>query len=293
MTGDLTREPGLRDLARGGKLSWPLRAREALRSATRRAGFDVIRAYPRSEALVAAWSVVERPNPGHGVNGVRLWVSFSLYGSDPLYIDGISAACSSYRQYFPGWRPVIFAGDSVPRDNLESLEFEFGSLTVPMRNAVEDPSAMLWRYLAIDHVGGDAILFRDADSRAGPRERAAVDEWLASGRNFHIMRDHPNHRDPILGGMWGLRPSALLDVEKRILAYGPDSRFSGDQRWLAADVYPLAVKSCLVHQDAAYYQDPNPVEVRPYPVPRRAGEFVGQGVTPSGVPRQGHEWPTY
>ena len=36
------------------------------------------------------------------------------------------------------------------------------------------------------------------------RERDAVDEWIASNKTFHIMRDHIWHDGiEILAGMWG------------------------------------------------------------------------------------------
>mgnify|MGYP006292180853 FL=1 len=44
---------------------------------------------------------------------------------------------------------------------------------------------------------------RDADSVLNIRERAAVDDWLASGAAFHVMRDHPVHCDLMLAGMGG------------------------------------------------------------------------------------------
>jgi hypothetical protein len=44
---------------------------------------------------------------------------------------------------------------------------------------------------------------RDADSVLNLRERLAVDDWLASGRWFHIMRDWWSHTDLVLAGMWG------------------------------------------------------------------------------------------
>ena len=33
--------------------------------------------------------------------------------------------------------------------------------------------------------------------------RFAVEEWIHSGKSFHIMRDHPYHSAVVLGGMWG------------------------------------------------------------------------------------------
>jgi hypothetical protein len=42
---------------------------------------------------------------------------------------------------------------------------------------------------------------RDSDSRIIPREEEAVRDWLASNKTYHIMRDHPAHCIPILGGI--------------------------------------------------------------------------------------------
>ena len=40
---------------------------------------------------------------------------------------------------------------------------------------------------------------RDLDSRPSDREIAAVDEFLDSNLDVHIMKDHKEHRAPILG----------------------------------------------------------------------------------------------
>lgn len=48
------------------------------------------------------------------------------------------------------------------------------------------------------------------------REVSAVREWMKSGLQFHVMRDHPKHDFAILGGLWGLRwgQDLLRDVTK-------------------------------------------------------------------------------
>ena len=48
-------------------------------------------------------------------------------------------------------------------------------------------------------------LCRDLDSRFSKREAAAVGEWLQSSAAIHVMRDHPQHGAPLLGGLWGAR----------------------------------------------------------------------------------------
>jgi hypothetical protein len=46
--------------------------------------------------------------------------------------------------------------------------------------------------------------------RFSEREVAAVQQWMMSDLPFHIMRDHPQHKTTILGGMWGARYLYIL-----------------------------------------------------------------------------------
>lgn len=49
----------------------------------------------------------------------------------------------------------------------------------------------------------DVMMSRDADSPLFQREVAAVQEWLASDRTFHVMRDTFHHcKYYILGGIF-------------------------------------------------------------------------------------------
>ena len=73
---------------------------------------------------------------------------------------------------------------------------------------VEDASnifAMNWRFFPTLDPQVDILLSRDLDSRISQREVDAVTEWLESEKPVHVMRDHPGHDTPMLGGMWGTR----------------------------------------------------------------------------------------
>lgn len=75
------------------------------------------------------------------------------------------------------------------------------------------------------------------------REAAAVEQWLATNKTFHVMRDHPQHDTTILGGMWGARwdqlpaPRAaeeLARLRQRMLERGQGkSRHGVDQEILS------------------------------------------------------------
>ena len=93
---------------------------------------------------------------------------------------------------------------------------------------------------------------RDTDSYLSEREAAAVQEWLNSGRQWHVMRDIPNHRATILAGLWGghnyqnislatqLRSSLLENVKPSLVK-------SLDQDILNQRVWPFIRKDAVVH----------------------------------------------
>jgi hypothetical protein len=63
---------------------------------------------------------------------------------------------------------------------------------------------MSWRFLVASDPNIERYVIRDIDSRISRREKLAVDEWIASGKQFHVMRDHPSHSNNAMsGGMWG------------------------------------------------------------------------------------------
>ena len=55
---------------------------------------------------------------------------------------------------------------------------------------------MVWRFLPLLDPQVDVMVSRDLDSRLGPREVAAVTQWLEQDTSlpFHVMRDHPQVR---------------------------------------------------------------------------------------------------
>ena len=97
------------------------------------------------------------------------------------------------------------------------------------------------------------VMSRDLDSAITQRERAAVNVWLASNKSFHSMRDHPLHGVPMLGGLWGFRPSHSPDISRIIheKIHNKDliQRYKNraDQTFLSVHVWPMAKSSLIVH----------------------------------------------
>ena len=64
---------------------------------------------------------------------------------------------------------------------------------------------MLWRFAPMADPLVKEWHSRDLGSRISEREVAAVVDWLSTNKNYHVMRDHPNHRDKISGCCFGMK----------------------------------------------------------------------------------------
>ena len=140
-------------------------------------------------------------------------ISFSLWGDNPMYNVGAIRNAESFRDAgFHDWTPRFYVGSDVPSktiDELKGLSVEI----VDMTGTPNDWQGMFWRFHGVNKEEDiDCIIFRDTDSRLTPREYEAVREWQHTDKCLHIMRDHPYHTEPIMGGMWGCKPSELIDI---------------------------------------------------------------------------------
>ena len=136
-------------------------------------------------------------------------------------------------------------------------------------NEPGDWTSMFWRFYPASEQDVECMLSRDTDSRLTVRERDAVEEWLASDKGFHIMRDHPYHATEILGGMWGVKRGVISEMKNMIDRYIKGDFWQVDQNFLK-EVYPLI-------RDKAFVHDPF-FEKKPFPTNRVSGQFVGQAL---------------
>ncbi len=182
--------------------------------------------------------------------GSKRVIAFSLWGQSSIYTRGAIENARLTAEFYPGWTCRIYHDDSVPEAVLQELAGLSAEL-IAMEAGSGPSQGLYWRFLASDDPAVGLFLCRDADSRLNSRERAAVDEWVASGLPFHVMRDHIMHTDLILAGMWGGRAGMLPPLAP--LVRGVASLDGGrlqDQRFLGRFVWPLIEGRCLVHDSA-------------------------------------------
>ena len=195
-------------------------------------------------------------------------ISFSLWGSNPRYTLGAIANADLAAEVYPGWICRFYVANDVPAETMAQLgRRDNVELVAAQRQG--DWRGLFWRFRCAGDRSVDVMISRDADSRLGYREKAAVDEWLASDRDFHIMRDHALHGVHILGGMWGARNHVIADIGAWLDSHAPGNFWQADQIFLAHEVYPRIANNCLVH-DEFFWRTGFPR------MPRDANHFVGQ-----------------
>ena len=172
-------------------------------------------------------------------------LSFSLYGNNPRYTQGAIANADLYKKIFSGWTMRVYHDDTVAADTLQKLRSN--GVELISKQGVKD-NKMSWRFLVVnDH---DVAMFccRDIDSRLSMREELAVKEWIQSGKDFHVMRDHPSHsKYAMSGGMWCMRKQSFEKIHKLIPLISSSDEYLEDMKWLNNHVWKIASKNVLQH----------------------------------------------
>ena len=201
-------------------------------------------------------------------------VSFSLWGDIPKYTIGAVKNAKLVQEFYNGWIGRFYCGKSVPQDILDKLN-EVSNTEVILVDEEGDWTGTFWRFLSAD--SDDVVLSRDVDSRISQREVDAVNEWLESDKDFHIMRDHPYHGTQILAGMWGSKNGILKGIRESINAYSKGNFKQADQIFLREHIWKKIEDNSLSHDEFF-----NGI---PFPTPRKDwNDFVGQVYDENDIP---------
>ena len=164
-------------------------------------------------------------------------ISYSLFGNKSMYLNGAIANARLAKSIYPGWICHFYIDDTVPEVTVNSLRSEGAEIIVKSKST--DMFGMIWRFEPAFNSNVRYFVVRDIDDRLTYREKAAVDEWIASGKSFHVMRDHPNHKHSIMGGMWGGISGSIPEFKQLLDQYASmhnpgfwwDMQFLGECLW--------------------------------------------------------------
>lgn len=219
-----------------------------------------------------AWLEQHFPETGQPVmKTTKNALSFSLYGSGAKYAVGMIENIPLCRQYYPGWDVVVHA----ERGHYAIPRLKDGGAIVIEHPPLPEHGGMMWRFESLDSKVYERVIVRDADSRVGPREVAAVDEWIASGKSLHSMRDHQQHKKPIMGCGFGLMCGAI-DMAAMMRDWRWTFKYGDDEKMLAEKLWTALKDDALVHRSHG-----RSGSELPFPSHAPWDQHVGQRVEPS------------
>jgi len=203
-------------------------------------------------------------------------ISFSLWGKSEKYLVGAMENICLAKEIYPDWQCWFYLDSSVP-SYMHSKINESGGRVILISDVKGLYHGMFWRFLSIDDPEVDVFISRDCDSRLNYREKAAVDEWLASNKGVHTMHDHPHHTCvPMLGGMWGAKRGSILNMTDKIAKWNLYHCKGIDQSFLTQRIWPTVKDNCLRHDDG-YTKRWGPSKPFPsHPPLKFDGTYVGQ-----------------
>lgn len=219
-------------------------------------------------------------------------ISFSLFGENPVYHSGSLRNAKDAAWAYPGWKCRFYTTLLPDHITIKSL-YKYGAEVINIDASIfcGPHTAKLARLLVIndtDECGKYVI--RDCDAEITPREIAAVHAWVYSGRRFHIMRDHPSHERPMLGGTWGGTKGLLKDLMPALDDYVQrrQAEIDGtDQEFLRIHIFPQIQDSLLQHDSCTRDRFPGSV---PFPTNICTPRFIGEQIGVSGQPLHEESW---
>jgi hypothetical protein len=188
------------------------------------------------------------------------------------------------QKFYPGWICRFYIDknskkeliDTIKGDNVEVILMEPSVYSYNNISSRFNHSGLFWRFLALSDTDVNVVLSRDCDSRLSERESKAVNEWLESDKDFHIMRDHPYHQVPILSGLWGARKSILNNIGELMEFWKNYPRkgvfHAEDQDFLGQIIYSVVKNNSYEHSEFNINYGNT---IHGFPTKRNNYEFVG------------------
>lgn len=234
-----------------------------------------------------------------GACGRRAWlagggqkvISLSLFGDKPHYWKAFGKNLNATKAMYPDWVVWLYTNPRGREDVLCPLLRDFPHLYIcdvtnlPSLGNVTSIHNMVWRALPLGDERVSAFFVRDTDSLLLERGAAAVREWMAGNKSFHLLRDHPYHGIPIMGGLWGARwdletrnvsefRNELAGIRSTMIKEARGKFKKGvDQAILRKVLYPKTKGNAMSHD--SYFCQQYPDGFRPFPTQREKGHYLG------------------
>ena len=186
-------------------------------------------------------------------------IAFSLWGSNPQYNEGAILNAIAAQLIYPGWSCRFYCDTTTPKKTTEKLIALGADVRMLQQNTLPF-FGLFWRFFVAADPAVERYLIRDCDCILNCQERVAVDEWIQSGKHFHIMRDYASHTELIHAGMWGGVCGAIPQLTELIVDYYDNhgKERTIDQRFLRHYLWPIIKQSYYCHDSHFNFGSCNP-----------------------------------
>lgn len=177
--------------------------------------------------------------------------SVCLWGKKEIYNIGAIRNADLCKKYYPNFEYWIYIHKpTVPKKTINKLRKRNNVKIIFKNDDLDKCSPMSWRFESIDDKNVEIMLSRDIDTIILDREVVATNEWIQSGKTFHIMRDHPHHTNVILGGMFSTKKIKNITSWKELIyKIAQNGHRMYDMNFLRDIIYPLIKDDCLIHDN--------------------------------------------
>lgn len=144
-------------------------------------------------------------------------VAISIFGDGDKYTRYFRAFLQAHLNLFQitdGWRLRVYADNKVTKTEtgIDLVRFANDGLidAVYMGPAIRC-KAMLWRIAPVFDEGAEYVFCRDLDCVPMPRDRAVMEQFIASKATVHTVHDNTLHRG-IMGGLCGFHAPSFKET---------------------------------------------------------------------------------
>lgn len=206
-------------------------------------------------------------------------VSFVLWGSNEVYNYGLLENIRFVQQHMRDFEVWVYCTKDILEITRKTC------LETPLVRLIEREGkpgffCTAWRFEPMFEEGVEVCISRDTDSRITLRELTWIRDWLnRPGKEFHVFRDDPGHRSPIMAGMCGSRGPIIRNLKTPFFDYFQNSlRYGIDEEALKNIIYPAILPSLIVYRGRNAPILPGETCVQEIPDPAPGEPFIGQVV---------------
>lgn len=185
-------------------------------------------------------------------------ISFSLFGDDPKYLNGMLCNLELRPLIYPDWIVRIYCSSKLNYVFLEKfMSYEKTEVVLidDQFSSILPPTT--WRFLPYDDDDVKIFISRNADSRLSFREKICVDLFEKSDYLFHSIRDNVNHTDT-MGGLWGVKNNNKFSIRNLIIEKSINENYNSDKIFLRESILPQFKDSLLIH--CSHFQKSFPIQ---------------------------------